>query len=146
MDRKALSAHRRTARRQLDRISALVAQLLQERQELVAGWVRLNRRTCGNAENCRLCRSGGKHENLSFGTRYRGQYLHRGIRPEKLEWLQGATERWHAFHKGRSALAKECDALVHEIDRIKDGLTAPWQGAVRSAGPRRSKGSAKKKE
>ena len=139
MDRKAMSAHRCAARRQLDRIAALVAQLLQERQELVAGWVRLNRRKCGNAKHCRLCSSGGRHENLSFGTRYRGQYLHRGILPEKLEWLQAATERWHAFHKRRAALAKECDALVHEMDRIKDALSAPWQGAVRSGGPRRPK-------
>lgn len=140
MDRTALSAHRRTARRHLDRITTLVNELLQERHELVAGWVRLNRRKCGNAEHCRLCSSGGRHENLSFGTRHQGQYLHRGIRPEKLEWLQAGTERWHAFHKGRAALAKECDALVHELDRIKEGLTAPWQDAVRSAGPRRAKG------
>lgn len=130
MNRTALSKYRRSARQRVDKISHLVSELLQERQVLVAGWVRLNRRRCGRPDQCRVCSSGERHENLSFGARHQGRYIHRGIRPDQVEWLQGATERWRQFHRRRSALAKECQALLHELDHIKEGLCVDWQHAV----------------
>ena len=106
----------------------------------MAGWVRLNRRRCGRPDQCRVCSSGQRHENLSFGARHGGRYIHRGIRPEKVEWLQAATERWHRFHTRRSALAKACDGLLHELDQIKQGLCVDWQDAVGSGGGESSNG------
>ena len=137
MDRSALSACRRTIRRRLDKISRMASECLQVREELVPGWVRMNRRRCGRPQQCRVCSRGGRHENLSFGTRHNGQYLHRGIRPHKVEWLQAATERWHQFHKRRATLAKECQALLAEIDRLKDLWCVDWQDAVWNSAPRR---------
>lgn len=140
MDPSALSTCRRTIRRRLDKISRRVAECVQERQELVSGWVRMNRRRCGRPHQCRVCSRGERHENLSFGTRHKGQYLHRGIRPDKVEWLQAATQRWRAFHTRRTALGKECHALLHEVDHLKDLLCVRWQDAVWSSAPRRSPG------
>jgi hypothetical protein len=138
MDRSALSASRRTIRRRLDKISRMVSECLQVREELVPGWVRMNRRRCGRPQQCRVCSRGERHENLSFGTRHNGQYLHRGIRPDKVEWLQAATERWHAFHKRRTALGKECQALLDVVDELKDLLCVGWQDAVWTSAPRRT--------
>ena len=139
MDRAALSNRRRSVRRRLERINTLVPEFLQVRQELVQGWVRVNRRQCGRTHQCRVCSRGERHESLSFGTQHQGQYVHRGIRPEKVEWLQAATERWHWFHKRRATLAKECQALLSDIDRLKDLLCVDWQDAVWNSAPRRAR-------
>jgi len=135
MSKARLSATRRAIRARLKRIDQLAPLCLQERQELAAGWVRPNRRKCGNPK-CR-CAQGELHETPSFGAQHQGRYVHRGIRPERLQWLEAATERWHAFHKRRTELAKECQELLAQVDRLKELLCVDWQDAVTTPAKRR---------
>ena len=128
MKRTATSACRQQIRKRLDKINAMVPPILSVRGELVHGWVRVNRRKCGHA-TCR-CARGELHETLSFGTRQDGRYLHRGIRPDKIQWLQQATERWSALHRTRAQVAKECQALLRAIDDLEASLCVDWREAV----------------
>jgi hypothetical protein len=101
----------------MENLNAFVPKFLEVRQEMVHGWVGLNRRKCGNP-GCR-CARGELHESLSFGTREEGRNIHRGIEPEKVESLKAATGRWRAYREARAKLVKEFRQLLGDIDALE---------------------------
>lgn len=135
MTPSTLSQHRKKIQECFTRILEMKDGFLEVREPMVRGWVRINRRKCGQPR-CR-CVLGELHETLAFGTREGGVAIHRGIPVEKREGLQVRTERWEAYRGRRVKLGKEFRRLLRDIDALGEALCEPWESWLESTSSER---------
>jgi hypothetical protein len=125
MDKAACSQSRKHINDALNNIRAHCQRLLKARGPLVDGWVKVNRRKCGNAK-CR-CARGELHQSLSFGTREEGKPIHRGLPKENAEPLKTASEARRRYRQARAEVVKEFSRLLQEADALEASLSIPWR-------------------